>query len=328
VGQPIYLQASINADVASSPWSIGILDDHGKLVGPPCKSGTVCSAQVTATSTTIPQFMAEVGQVPKPPTGNKLAQLLQGVAGPAVLDDVQVRSPLMQPTHLLWGVDSCKSFAQDPVGNGLYLGTAGALGWPDFWGRYLTDTVCPGITGLEVATAHRNHMGILPIYNDYDCSAVSGYVTGVQYAWAAVAAAQKLGIPAGRALAIDIEPPGAQCPGAGNVDVPFIRGWYDAVVQAGYVAAYYGNGTPGSSFANAWCDAMAARPDIAARAFVWSFEPSLLGNFNKASAPGFGAEDPNCGGNWAAWQYQIGSDSNFPDVDQDEIISVMPLWYP
>jgi Domain of unknown function (DUF1906) len=330
VGDQIYLHAHVNADVKSSPWSIGILDEHGQLVAAPCKSGTECTAAVTLTSPNIPHFMAAIGGQAQPDAGNKLIQLLQPVlrTGVAQFADIQARSGLVEPTHLLWGVDSCKSFAQDAIGNGLYLGTAGALGWPDFWGRYLTDTVCPGITGEEVATAHRNHIGILPIYNDYVCSDVVGYVTGVQYAWAAVGAAQRLGIPPGRALAIDIEPPGDACPGAGNVDVPFIRGWFDGVATASYVPAFYGNGTPGSEFAAAWCGAVAARPDIAIKAFLWSFQPSLLGDFTRASAPGFGPEDPGCGGNLAAWQYQIGGVSNFPDVDQDEITSVLPLWYP
>ncbi|HEV2476960.1 MAG TPA: glycoside hydrolase domain-containing protein, partial [Candidatus Dormibacteraeota bacterium] len=328
VGDQIYVHAHVNADITASPWSIGILDERGQLIAAPCKNGADCTAAVTLTSPSLPRFMAAVGAPPSP--RNRLIQILQPAlwTGPAQLGDVQARSGLVEPTRLLWGVDSCKSFAQDAIGNGLYLGTAGALGWPDFWGRYLTDTVCPGITGLEIATAHHNHVGILPIYNDFLCSNVAGYAAGVQYAWAAVAAAQRLGIPAGRALAIDIEPPGEACPGAGSVDVPFISGWFDGVATANYVPAFYGNGTPGSAFASAWCRAVAARPDIAAKAFLWSFQPSLLGDFNKASAPGFGPEDPGCGGNLAAWQYQIGSDSSFPDVDQDVVTSVMPLWYP
>src|SRR5207253_9868942 len=57
-----------------------------------------------------------------------------------------------------------------------------------------------------------------PIYNDYNCSNVVGYNTGWGYGAEAVAAARNIGIPEGVALAIDIEPPGAACPGAVNVD--------------------------------------------------------------------------------------------------------------
>jgi hypothetical protein len=170
-------------------------------------------------------------------------------------------------------------------------------------------------------------MGILPIYNDYDCSNVVGYDTGKRYAGAATDAAAGLGIPQGRALAIDIEPPGDACPGAANVDAGFIQGWYDGVEGAGYVPAYYGNGTGGSEFASAWCAAVAVQPAVGTYSYLWSFEPSLLGSYNRASAPGYAPNQTGCAGPMAAWQYQISAGSD-PDVDHDEALSSLPLWFP
>jgi hypothetical protein len=179
----------------------------------------------------------------------------------------------------------------------------------------------------EIAAAARNHMGILPIYNDYDCSNVVGYATGRGYANAAASAARGLGVPLGRVLAIDIEPPGAACPGAAGVDSGFVEGWYDGIVAARYVPAYYGNGTAGSEFASAWCTTISILPAVAQDSYLWSFEPSLLGSYTKGTAPDFAPQQTGCAGNMAAWQYELSAGSD-PDVDTDEALSGMPLWYP
>ena len=171
-------------------------------------------------------------------------------------------------------------------------------------------------------------MGILPIYNDYNCSNVSGYDTGAAYGNEAAAAAQSLGIPQGVALAIDIEPPGEACPGAVNVDGGFISGWYDAVIAAKYVPSYYGNGGAGSEFANAYCAAVTARPEVANNSHLWTFEPSLWGGYSKSSAPDWGlAYNTHCPEHGTVWQYMLSAGSN-PDVDHDLMISDFPLWYP
>jgi Domain of unknown function (DUF1906) len=163
-------------------------------------------------------------------------------------------------------------------------------------------------------------------YNNYDCSAVSGYATGLSYATQAVSAATGLGIPTGTVLAVDIEPPGAQCPGAANVDAAFIEGWYDRITMANYAPMYYGNGTAGSEFGTAWCRAVADRPDAALNSYLWSFESSLVGGYTKSSAPQYSPLTPGCAGNVAAWQYMLSSGR--PDVDSDEALSKLPLWFP
>jgi len=326
MGGTVHLTATANADLTQTPWSLGIYDQHGRLVGQACKTGNTCSIDITLTSGDTPYFTAVIGAVPPVGAASTLGQLLSKISGPTELINIQARSTAVQPTRILWGVDSCKAFTTTGM-DGLLYQVASSLGMPEFWGRYLTDTVCPGIRPAEVALAARYHFGILPIYNEYNCSNVVGYAAGNGYAGEATAAAARLGIPQGRAIAIDIEPPGDACPGAAGVDAGFIQGWYDGVAGAGYVPTYYGNGTGGSEFASAWCSAVAAQPAVASFSYLWSFEPSLLGSYSRASAPGYSPNQTGCAGPMAAWQYQISAGST-PDVDHDEALSSLPLWFP
>jgi hypothetical protein len=331
VGNTVFMRATANIDVTNTPWSIGIYDEQGSLVSNACKTGTTCTALVTIAPGPIPSFTAVIGAV-RPllnETSSALVRLVQSVQAHSSFVSIQARSHAVQPARLLWGVDSCKPFTRDPTGvHGLYGQVIRYYGYPDFWGRYLTNTYnCPGISPAEVAAAAHIHMGILPIYNNYDCSAVHGYATGLQYATEASAAATNLGIPQGSVLAVDIEPPGPYCPGAASVDAGFIEGWFDGITATGFAPMYYGNGTAGSEFGNAWCGAVAARPEVALASYLWSFEPSLWGRFTRASAPGYSPQQPGCTANLAAWQYVLSSGSR-PDVDSDEAISKLPLWYP
>ena len=325
-GGTVYLKATINADIANTPWVVGIYDEQGRLVDHACKTGTTCTVTAWMSGGTSPKYTAVVGRLAETKPAASTAGKPAAPAITSQLVEVQAKSSAVEPTHLLWGVDSCKAFVGDATGN-LYSKVVRKLGTPDFWGRYLTNTVCPGISSAEIALARSRHMGILPIYNDYNCSAVAYYGTGRAYAAQAVAAAQRLGIPQGRVLAIDIEPPGAACPGAAGVDAGFISGWYDGVHGAGYTPVYYGNGTRGSEFARAWCAAVSSQPSIATGSDLWSFQPSLLGNFNKNRAPNYAPYDTGCPGNMLTWQYVL-SAGNAVDVDQDEAISSLPLWYP
>src|SRR5438477_481605 len=143
IGSTVNLSASANADLTNTPWSIGILDEHGHLVGPPCKTGSTCTAQIIQTGGGPGTFSAEIGAIPTT-TGAKtiFGRLVQQVAGPAALTNVQAKSPSVKPLRLLWGVDSCKSMTDDPnATTGVYAEIVGILGAPDFWGRYLTNTV-------------------------------------------------------------------------------------------------------------------------------------------------------------------------------------------
>jgi hypothetical protein len=323
----VQLKAIANADLTNTPWVLAIYDQQGHLVDHACKTGTTCVVQAWIDGSTTPTYTAMIGTLPSSRAG--VIERISGAVGAAAgqpLVDVQAKSDAIQPTHLLWGVDSCKALIGDATGD-LFWATSRKLGTPDFWGRYLTDTVCPAISQREVAIAAAYHMGILPIYNDYDCSAVRYYDTGRGYAASATAAAERLGIPKGRLIAIDIEPPGDACPGAANVDMGFIEGWFDGIKAKGYVPAYYGDGTSGSAFATAWCQTVSRLPNIATDSDLWSFQPSLVGSFNKPSSPGYSPYDTGCAGNMEIWQYVLSAGSN-PDVDQDEALSSVPLWFP
>ena len=170
-------------------------------------------------------------------------------------------------------------------------------------------------------------MAILPIFNEADCSKVQGADGARAYAVSALLSAVRDEIPAGRAIAVDIEPAGPTCPGAAHVDKAFIEAWFDAIRSAGYVPAYYGNTIPGSAFASAWCAAVEERPEVASSSFVWSFEPSLRTSHAARDAPLFAPRDPGCPARLALWQYSISAPSH-PDVDVDLATSDFPIWRP
>jgi hypothetical protein len=325
------MRATANIDVTNTPWSIGIYDQQGELVAATCKSGSSCGARISIPTGSTPSFTAVIGTArPIVDAGaSALGKLVRTIQIHTSLLNVEVRSAAVQPTRLLWGVDSCKPFTADVnAAHGLYPTVTRFWGRPDFWGRYLTRTYnCPGISATEIAAAAHKQMGILPIYNDYDCSAVRTYGVGLRYASEAAAAATILGIPAGTVLAVDIEPYGEQCPGAARVDAGFIQGWYDGITLANFAPMYYGNGTAGTEFASAWCRAVTSRPEIALNAYLWSFEPSLVGRYTKAKAPQYSPLTPSCAANMAAWQYML-SPGGRVDVDSDEAISSLPLWFP
>ena len=329
-GGVVWLTATANADLSSTPWSIYIFSQSGQQVGDPCHA-TSCSGSVSIGANDSTQYMAVIAahqNVPNPSSSAASAER-QPAATPSVLD-IQVSSPLIKPMRILWGVDSCRAFTQDPAGNsGVLPEVVSAYGGaPDFWGRYLTTTYnCPGLSPAEMMAAHSHHMGILPIYDDYDCSAVQGYSVGLAYAQAAGAQMIADGIPARTGVAVDIEPPGAACPGASFVDPGFLKGWYDGITGLHYQPIYYGDATPGSAFQRGWCTLIGAFPDIANTSYVWSFEPSLLGSYSKATAPEYAPNALGCGGLQYAWQYELSAGST-PDVDTDEALSRLPLWYP
>jgi hypothetical protein len=326
-GQTVYLRATTNTDLSKTPWSVGIFDAHGTLVAL-CKTGYVCNGSSSATNS---PYTAVVGSVAAPTLAGKLSSLVGAPAPSTSLTNIQVHSAAVEPARVIWGVDSCKAMTTDGgTVNGLYADVSYHMGSPGVWGRYLTDTVCPGISAAEISIAHRLRLGILPIYNEYNCSAVVGYDTGYSYGIEATNAAAGKGIPAGRVIAIDIEPPGDACPGAAYVDAGFVQGWYDGVTAAHYAPAYYGNGTAGSEFASAWCSAVSpetGRPEIAAGSYLWSFEPSYINAGDKSNPPAYAPYGPGCVGNTVAWQYQLSAGAA-QDVDLDLVLTSMPLWFP
>ncbi|MHB8611968.1 MAG: glycoside hydrolase domain-containing protein [Candidatus Dormibacteraceae bacterium] len=327
-GGTTVVTANANSDLTNTPWAIFIYRSPGQLIGSPCVAAT-CTASVVLPAAGTPSFFAVVARKNSVSQGSgSLLSVFGQVQTGLAASDIQARSAIVTPVRMMWGVDSCAAFTQDAAGTtGLLPQVSSMLGTPDFWARYLPTTGnCPALSTLEVAAARSHHMGILPIYNDYDCSAVSGNAAGAAYAASAVQIAVADLIPLGTGIAIDIEPPG-NCPGAANVDVGFITGWYDVITGAGYAPIYYANSTPGSAFGQAWCATVGQRPEIAASSFLWSFEPDLQGGFAKSTAPAYAPYDSGCSGQYDAWQYRI-SDGSTPDVDHDEATSQLPIWYP
>jgi len=322
------VSATANADLTNTPWAIFIYRSPGQLIGGPCVTAT-CRASVALPAAGTPSFFAVIARKSSMNQGSgSLLSVFGQVQTGLATSDIQARSAIVTPFRMMWGVDSCAAFTQDAAGStGLLPQVSSMLGTPDFWARYLPTTGnCAALSSTEVAAAHSHHMGILPIYNDYDCSAVSGNAAGAAYAASAVQIAVADLIPLGTGIAIDIEPPG-NCPGAANVDVGFITGWYDGITAAGYAPIYYGNTTAGSEFGQAWCATVGQRPEIATSSFLWSFEPDLLGNFAKSTAPAYAPYNSGCSGQYDAWQYRI-SDGSTPDVDHDEASNQLPMWYP
>ena len=328
-GGTLSITATANADLSQTSWSIYIQNEAGQVIGQPCSAST-CSASVTVGSNDDSRYRAVIGRVVMDlaPNGPRGSKQVSSVTPPSHLE-VVASSPLVRPSRLLWGVDSCRALTGDSAGgSGLLPSVAWNLGMPNFWGRYLPSTAnCPGLSWAEIGAAHVHHIGILPIYNDYDCSDIAGYQVGSWYAQNAAELAWADGIPAGTGIAIDIEPPGDACPGAGNVDAGFIQGWYDVIEHSNFVPVYYGNSAFGSAFAAAWCSAVTSRPEIANKSLLWSFEPSLQGAQSRSAAPTFAPSQSGCAGYAGAWQYQLSAGSD-PDVDTDEADSAFPFWWP
>ena len=115
-GGTVHLTATANTDLTNTPWSLGIYDEHGQLVGRACKNGTTCSADITVTSSETPYYSAVIGAVPPPGTLSTLGEVLSKVSGSSALVNIQARSAAVQPTRILWGVDSCKAFTSSATG--------------------------------------------------------------------------------------------------------------------------------------------------------------------------------------------------------------------
>src|SRR5207248_3497350 len=136
------------------PYVVGIYDEQGRLVDHACKTGKTCSVQAWMAGGTTPRYTAVIGSIQESKLAANTAKSAPPGAPAPVLVDVQAKSKAVEPTHMLWGVDSCRAFIGEPTQN-LYNQVVRHLGTPDFWGRYLTNTVCPGISQAEVALATR-----------------------------------------------------------------------------------------------------------------------------------------------------------------------------
>jgi Rv2525c-like, glycoside hydrolase-like domain len=298
-GRVVTLTGTASADVTTSPYYIEIFDQALQQFVGECSGGTSCAAVTTETAAGTHKFIAYIATEAStwPPT------------------NIQATSGLVSVTWVWWGVDSVDAITQAEVDS-----VTTSLGKPDFFGRYIGQLAGGYNMKVSDATvAHSNGIRILPIFSEFAQGTTSTHATGVYFAQYAATAARRLGIPAGRMIAVDIEP-------SSYVDAAFIQGWYDGMLPGGYVPAIYENPYTGTNryFPGAYCTAVANEPAIASNLLLWSYEPSLA-HQTRANAYKFAPDAPGCANQTVAWQYNLSAGSN-PNVDLDEALASAPLW--
>jgi hypothetical protein len=223
-------------------------------------------------------------------------------------------------TGAYWGVDSVATTpARLASVQRDYVAT------PAFWGRYLSDCTnrCGG--NLTPAEAHQDIAGgirLLLVAADAGGRADRGRAYGTTDGRRAVAAARALGVPRGVALFKDLE-------NDSPVNASFIAAWYGAVSAGGYEPGFYLNALPGEEGGAAYCRAVRADPAVGS-SYLWASESERdawastpPGRAPAFSGARFQAVFPACSGRDAVWQY---SESDNGGVDEDESLTVAPLW--
>jgi hypothetical protein len=200
-----------------------------------------------------------------------------------------------EPPQILWGVDTAskldQAFLQCVVDN---------YGKPSVFGRYLEtkEGVSSGLTPEEVELLHQQGIKIIPIYNHF--TNATTYESGAQEAQAAIAYAQQIGIPEGKAIFADIEP-------TYPVDENFIRGWIDTLLVSPYKPGIYGVFTNESALTAAYQAAIAANQNVQSQTIIWSSNPNPVVT-PKANAPEFHPGAPE-NVPVSIWQYGINGET-------------------
>jgi len=195
-----------------------------------------------------------------------------------------------EPPEYVWGVDTAnfvdQAFFQCVVDN---------YGKPVVFGRYLEtkEGVSSGLTKEEAAFLLEQGVKIIPIFNHF--TNATGYDNGVAEAKEAIAYAEKLGIPEGKAIFADIEP---NYP----VDEAFIRGWVDTMLGSPYKPGIYGVFLHDSEVTAAYQKALSIN-ELVGEAIIWSSDPDI-GVSPQAEAPAFEPETPEQV-TISIWQYGI-----------------------
>jgi hypothetical protein len=219
----------------------------------------------------------------------------------------QPEPPTQEPAQLLWGVDTASkldhAFLQCVVDN---------YGKPSVFGRYLEtkEGVSAGLTPEEVELLHNQGIKIIPIYNHF--TNATTYENGTQEAQAAIAYAQQIGIPEGKAIFADIEP-------TYPVDEAFIRGWVDTLLGSPYKPGIYGVFTTDSALTAAYQAAMASNQNVQSQTIIWSSNPDP-GVTPQANAPEF---QPGAPANVPVSIWQYGIDGETCNIDTNLIQSTI-----
>lgn len=217
----------------------------------------------------------------------------------------QPAPPPQEPPQILWGVDTAspldQAFLQCVVDN---------YGMPTVFGRYLEtkEGVSTGLTPEEVELLHQQGIKIIPIYNHF--TNATTYEGGAQEAQAAIAYAQQIGIPEGKAIFADIEP-------TYPVDEAFIRGWVETLQGSPYKPGIYGVFTNESALTTAYQAAIAANQNIQSQTIIWSSNPDP-GVTPQANAPEF---QPGAPENVPVSIWQYGIDGETCNIDTNLIQS-------
>ncbi|MGX1900147.1 uncharacterized protein DUF1906 [Thermolongibacillus altinsuensis] len=189
----------------------------------------------------------------------------------------------------IWGVDSAAK-----VTEALFFCVKNELGYPKFWGRYLTyvPNVSDGLTKEEIALIRRYGMKVAPIYNVI--REATEYEKGKIAARNAIFHAQRLGIPKNKAIFANIED-------YFSVDESWIRGWVDTFYTSGYRPGIYADMVKGD-FAGAYCEAVKKSERVSQQTVLWSSSPRP-GTTKEEKAPAYRPNAPNCRSNVWIWQY-------------------------
>lgn len=217
----------------------------------------------------------------------------------------QPAPPPQEQPHILWGVDTAskldQAFLQCVVDN---------YGKPAVFGRYLEtkEGVSTGLTPEEVELLHKQGIKIIPIYNHF--TNATNYENGAQEAQAAIAYAQQIGIPEGKAIFADIEP-------TYPVDEAFIQGWVDTLLVSPYKPGIYGVFTNDSELTAAYQAAIASNQNVQTQTIIWSSNPDP-GVTPQANAPEF---QPGAPENIPVSIWQYGIDGETCNIDTNLIQS-------
>ncbi|MFP7298284.1 glycoside hydrolase domain-containing protein [Neobacillus niacini] len=213
--------------------------------------------------------------------------------------------PQQEQPQILWGVDTAspldQAFLQCVVDN---------YGKPAVFGRYLEtkEGVSTGLTPEEVELLHQQGIKIIPIYNHF--TNATTYETGAEEAQAAIAYAQQIGIPEGKAIFADIEP-------TYPVDDAFIRGWVDTFVGSPYKPGIYGVFTNDSALTAAYQAAITSNQNVPSQTIIWSSNPDP-GVTPQADAPEY---QPGAPENVPVSIWQYGIDGETCNIDTNLILS-------
>lgn len=201
--------------------------------------------------------------------------------------------------RVVWGVDSAAKVTEE-----LFTCVKNKLGYPKYWGRYLTEisNVSDGLTKSEITFLRNRDIKVVPIYNKL--KEAVGYTEGRAAAVNTLFHARRLGIPKNKVLFANIED-------YFEVDEAWIRGWVEAMYPSGYRPGIYQDPVKGA-FSAAYCEAVQNNPLVAEQTILWSCMPRP-GTTKEQRAPAFKPAAPKCKANVWLWQY--GRDSSICPVD-------------